>query len=518
MNHDSYRDRVDMAHVEEERLLALLDNITDLLFITDDHGYLVYGSPSVERLLGYGPQDLAGRTLEKLVHPEDIAGTLDTLTGVLSSPGATTTFTCRVRDKGGLWHYLETTCCNLNHNPAIRGWVFTARDVTERVMATRRLEGINRCLLSLGSDHLQNIWTIVETGKDILEGDVVQYCRLDGKSLSTLSTLSGEEGFTMSDQPERHLCHDLICGKEVSPLAIENLEETHYPQSYPLIRKHGLVSYLGCAVRVEEETKGCLSLFDARRRRFTTGEVDTLRALAQALALEEERLSYEERLKDFIDIASHELRHPLTIIKGYTTSLQEYRSRLDKRKREYIIGALDKGADRLEKLVYELLDVSRIEKGRFSVSKRETSLVNLMERAVEEIKAKGANNPIDTYVSDTLDQVYADPDKLVETMVILLDNAVNYSPAGSKVVMEAADRGTEIVISVLDRGYGIPEHDRLRVFERFYQVEGARPQAVPGIGLGLYIAREIVEAHGGWIWCEPREGGGSAFHFTVPNQ
>jgi PAS domain S-box-containing protein len=516
MNHNAYGDGVEVFRIEEERSRALIQNISDMIFISDGLGRLSYGNPSFERVLSYNASNLEGGSFFELVHPDDWEIIEDALAGVAKARGASETFVCRVQDGRGTWHHLEINCSNLAHDPSVYGWIFIARDITEQVLMRKRLEGLNRCLLSLGPDHLQNIWTIIETGKEILEGEIVQYCRPDMGKLSTLSTLPGEEAFRVTEQPERHVCFTIVSGETIGPLAIEDLEETDYPQSYPLIKKHGLSSYLGYPVEVDGEIKGCLSIFDVKRRSFTQDEVLTLGALARALALEEERLAYEERLKDFIDIASHELRHPLTIIKGYTVSLQEYQEQLDKKKREYILGALDKGADRLEKLVFELLDVSRIEKGRFSVSKQRLPLIPLMEKAAEEMKDKGATNPIDIFISDAVDTVYADPDRLVDTLVVLLDNAVNYSPQGSKIIMQAEDRGSEIVLSILDRGYGIPEKDKLRVFERFYQVEEALPRQVPGIGLGLYIAREIVEAHGGWIWCEPREGGGSAFHFTIP--
>jgi len=101
-------------------------------------------------------------------------------------------------------------------------------------------------------------------------------------------------------------------------------------------------------------------------------------------------------------------------------------------------------------------------------------------------------------------------------LVILLDNAVNHSPDDSGIEVVAEPRDGEVLISVLDQGVGVPGKDRKLIFERFYQVEDALHHTSPGMGLGLYIAREIVEAHGGRIWYEPREGGGSIFRFTVP--
>ena len=111
----------------------------------------------------------------------------------------------------------------------------------------------------------------------------------------------------------------------------------------------------------------------------------------------------------------------------------------------------------------------------------------------------------------------ADPERIARVLVILIDNAVNHSPRGSPVEVEANpvdEKG--VTVAVMDRGWGVPEDERERIFKRFYQVEEAVRHSNPGIGLGFYIAREIVEAHGGKIWCEPHEGGGSIFRFTLP--
>ena len=113
-----------------------------------------------------------------------------------------------------------------------------------------------------------------------------------------------------------------------------------------------------------------------------------------------------------------------------------------------------------------------------------------------------------------------DGEKIVQLMVILLENAVKYSPSGDpievEVEAEAGEQGAALV-SVKDRGIGVAEPDRERVFDRFFQVEDVLHHSTPGMGMGLYIARNIVEAHGGRIWCEAREGGGSAFRFTLPD-
>jgi two-component system sensor histidine kinase KdpD len=119
-------------------------------------------------------------------------------------------------------------------------------------------------------------------------------------------------------------------------------------------------------------------------------------------------------------------------------------------------------------------------------------------------------------IAPELGTLRVDPVKLAQLLVILLDNAVKFSPPESPIDIEASVYDGDLLVSVKDRGSGIPMTETRKVFERFYQLEDALHHSSQGIGLGLYIAKKIVEAHGGEIWCELREGGGSVFSFILP--
>ena len=112
--------------------------------------------------------------------------------------------------------------------------------------------------------------------------------------------------------------------------------------------------------------------------------------------------------------------------------------------------------------------------------------------------------------------VFVGPDRCIQLLIILLENAANFSPTSHPIEIEAAMRDGELLLSVQDMGPGVPEEASSRIFDRFVQLEDLRHHSKPGLGLGLYIAREIAQAHGGRIWYEPRAGGGSIFHFSIP--
>jgi PAS domain S-box-containing protein len=240
--------------------------------------------------------------------------------------------------------------------------------------------------------------------------------------------------------------------------------------------------------------------------------IDISEKKAYELQLEERA----EQLRNFLDIAAHELRHPATLLKGYAMTLDVHGKSLYGDTWVGALRAIQEGSDRLVKVVEELLDLSRIERGRFLVERSEVQVADLAERAVEEMRAKGMGRKIMLDLASDLGTTRVDPERLVRLFVILLDNADKYSPPGTPIEVKGERGDREILFSVLDRGVGVPEQDKGRIFERFFQVKDALHHTGPGLGLGLYIGKSIVEAHGGTIWHEPREGGGSIFRFTIP--
>ncbi|MHB8780678.1 MAG: GAF domain-containing sensor histidine kinase [Candidatus Geothermincolia bacterium] len=221
-----------------------------------------------------------------------------------------------------------------------------------------------------------------------------------------------------------------------------------------------------------------------------------------------------ERLRDFMNIASHELRHPITIISGYASLLIDARSAIPEDRIPSIMRSIYAASRRLKNVVDQLLDISRIEQGRFSMSPEPTELEPLVEQAVEEMKVRGFSHSFRTDMRE-LSLAFADPERFVQLLVILLENACKFSPPGTPIRITARQDAESVTVSVLDRGSGIPREAREKVFERFYEVEGVDHHSLPGLGVGLSIAREIVRSHGGRIWCEARRGGGTAFRFTL---
>jgi PAS domain S-box-containing protein len=509
------RKRAEEALERSERYYrSLIRNAPDTISIYNSDGTIRWGSRSTGRITGYTPEDAYGHNILEYIHPDDQHIVRDALDFANANPGVLKSFEVRYRHKDGSYHLHAATYNNLIDDPYVGGIVVNSRDITEQKRAEERLQKLNQCFLSLGADPLDNMRKLALTGKEILEADLVQYGRRDKGGFFIFSSLQEKEGFIPPEEPEKYICHHVISNDKYGILSTRDLEGGIL-ENDPQVDALELKTYIVYPVRFKGESVGCLCVFNKKGRDFTQGEIDILAMLGKAIGVEEERWANEEELKDFIDIASHELRHPITIMKGYANTLQEIDDRAGVMIRKEVLRAINKGADRLNKLVFELMEVSRIERGHLILTKKKHRLKPLVQNAIKQMQEKSIDNKFNLTVSEKLGRQVVDEDRFIEILVILLDNAIEFSPEGSNVdiIAEPGDEGGAR-ISVLDIGPGIPEQEREKVFERFYQVEEALHHST-GMGLGLYIAREIVQAHGGKIWCEPREGGGSIFRFTI---
>ncbi|MGH9727446.1 MAG: ATP-binding protein [Candidatus Acidiferrales bacterium] len=226
----------------------------------------------------------------------------------------------------------------------------------------------------------------------------------------------------------------------------------------------------------------------------------------------------EQVRKDFVANVSHELRTPLTAIQGFAETLLTGALE-DQQNNRHFVEIIRDHAARLSRLTDDLLKLSRIEAGKLDMDFQAVDIGLLIEAVVESARNAAARKQLTlaaANVPQNLPRILGDASLLREVMRNLLDNAIQYTPAGGHIDVSAAGSKDFVVITVTDTGIGIPQADQLRIFERFYRVDAARSREVGGTGLGLAIAKHIVEAHGGQIWVESTVGEGSKFHFTLP--
>jgi PAS domain S-box-containing protein len=226
-----------------------------------------------------------------------------------------------------------------------------------------------------------------------------------------------------------------------------------------------------------------------------------------------------DRMKsEFISTVAHELRTPMTSIKGYTDLiLMGSVGEISAMQRQFLT-VIKNNADRLSLLVADILDLSRIETGRIQLNRQYVAVRDLIDEVAtslqNQISAKAQTLTI--VVEDPLPDVKLDRDRIIQVLTNLLSNANKYTPEGGSITIRAELRGHTLEIAVQDTGYGITPQDMERLFTRFFRAANPVVQFVSGTGLGLVIARSLVEMHGGRLWADSTVGQGSAFTFTIP--
>jgi len=224
-----------------------------------------------------------------------------------------------------------------------------------------------------------------------------------------------------------------------------------------------------------------------------------------------------ERMKDeFVSMVSHELRTPLTSIRGALGLLACGMLGPLPKKGQHILDIAVTNTDRLIRLINDVLDLERVTSGKITMQKQRCNIVDLMTQAAEVMQAMAEKAGVSLSVSPLSTSLWADPDRILQTLTNLLSNAIKFSSSGATIWLTAACQGEEVVFQVKDHGRGIPPDKLESIFERFQQVDVSDCREKGGTGLGLAICRSIVQQHGGRIWAESVPGQGSTFFFTLP--
>jgi two-component system sensor histidine kinase/response regulator len=224
----------------------------------------------------------------------------------------------------------------------------------------------------------------------------------------------------------------------------------------------------------------------------------------------------DEMKSNFISAVTHELKQPLALISGYAQTVYDYYDSLTYEEEMQCMRVVLERAQFLAGLVEDLLDISMLEMGRIRLHREELDLVALARKAAEEYAAAGEGQSITVDFPPSFPLVVADARRMEQVLSNLLSNAVKFSNSEGKIIVSGLVKEDRVEIKVEDQGVGIDPSQLERIFERFYQADASTRRPYPGVGLGLFICRELVEAHGGRIWAENRPEGGSAFVFEIP--
>ena len=228
-----------------------------------------------------------------------------------------------------------------------------------------------------------------------------------------------------------------------------------------------------------------------------------------------ERKELEQRKDEFISMASHEIKTPVTSLKGFTNLFQRRMAKQADEKALHYLARMDAQLDKLTKLISDLLDVSRMETGKLIYHEEPFDLDTLVKETLENLQAATSTHQLH-FEGTTGVLVCGDSDRIGQVLINLVTNAIKYSPQAHTVIVRVARDPKNAIVSVQDFGIGIAKEHQQKIFERFYQVINPEEKTYPGLGIGLYLSHEIIKRHGGSMWLESEKGKGSTFHFSLP--
>jgi PAS domain S-box-containing protein len=483
--------------------------------IADLEGRLLDANPAFCQLTGYSHAELLRLTSDDLTHPDDMVADQRLATRVLDESQATNASIKRYRRKDGGEIWVQVTRSLLRDLGGVVQYALACvEDISER---TRAAEAVRRSEATFAAAF--NEGPVILTITRLADGRLVE---VNERFLTTT-------GFSRDEVIGRT---PIELGLWVQPqLRSEGLQSLRQGQAVregeaDFRMKDGTVRtclIFATALHLNGEPSVLTALTDITERRRAEAERARLAEENARLYADEQRARAEAeaavRLRDeFLSVASHELRAPLTALLGNAQLLRRRVERDDLlgERDQRLLASIGEQAERLSRLMGELLDVTQIAARRIVLDCQPLDLVQLVRQVVEELRPALASHRIALELPDEPAPIVGDPLRLTQVMTNLLQNAVKYSPPGSEVTVQVELEPQQARLVVADRGIGIPQSELSRLFERYYRAPNAGQVDAAGMGIGLYVVKELVELHGGAVAVVSVEGEGSSFAVTIP--
>ena len=474
---------------DEEHFCLLITNISDVVCLFNPDGDIRFLSPSIEKAIGYFPEERVGKNIFRspIVHPDDMGELRGMLEQSVANPEKIIKTEFRIKHKNGSFIAVEAIAQNLLNNPRINGIVAVYRNITE----SKKMEA----KIKEERDRVRNYIDVAGVMLVVIGSDLkVQLINKKGAEILGYEEeeIVGKNWFNnflpkTTGQQVKYKFKNLLKG---------NLEQMEYYEN-PVVTRDGEERLIAWNNTFLKDGNGNIIAI------LSSGEDIT------------ERREMEFRKDDFIALASHELKTPVTSLKMFVQVLEKNINHLDASATSGMLSTMDKQIDKLTEIVNGLLDVSRVQQGKLEYERKELPMGELIKETVQSVQRINKTHKIQID-SQTNTKVMVDKSRIGQVLTNLINNAIKYSPNADKIIVSSKKVYGNVIVSVQDFGIGIPKNQQLKVFDRFYQVDNPRAKTNPGLGLGLYISKEIITKHGGELWLESKEGKGSTFYFSLP--
>lgn len=506
-----------LLHKSEERFRSMANEAPMFVWETDEKLQTTFLNKEGYQYFGLDEKmNVSELSWKKFIHPDDLGNVLD----IMHEASRThCSYTLEMRLKNGStgeYHWFLDKGSPRFQNDRFIGFIGTSLDINERKEIQKDLEILvseRTAELSKKNKELNEAQEIAELGSwewNVLTNELTWS--------NTLYNIYGLEN-TINITYEKFLS---LQHPDDRSFLEQNIKEAWQNKSFKefnhrIITPSGQTKSLHASGEVITDENGNII------RMVGTGQdISTLLRIIKEL----EEIKEADKLKsDFIKIASHELNTPITSIKGYVQLLLNAIEKEKENENEKPLPPLlvrsslisvDKQIKRLTRLISELLDISKIETGTLELKKEKFNFNELAIETIEDILYTNTKHRINLF-HDFYAYVLGDKDRIGQVMINFLTNAIKYSPQSDKIDVAISRRSeNEIAFSVKDYGIGIDKTEQEKIFERFYRAKGKAEQTYPGFGIGLFIAHEFIQKHGGQVWVDSEKGKGSTFTFTLP--
>jgi PAS domain S-box-containing protein len=472
----------------------LLYNITSAsptaLWMSDRNGQIIYANQTWVEWTGQSMEEILGTGWTNAIVPEDRQQAAETFISDLQAQRHYEV-SFRIKRKDG-----EIRWCVATGNPqyhsdgTFAGYIGSCTDVTDKILVEQEVQLKNRELneqikqFEFVTDFMPaQLWTANTAGElDYVNRRTEEFFGTNAHYI----TGSRWQTFIHTDdlQPAMEAwMNSLVTGNEYQVefrLRDRNGNyKWHLARAYPFIIDGQIVKWFGTNTDIDEQKQ------------------------------------LQRQKDDFLGIASHELKTPVTSIKAYAQVLGAMLTKEGEHRKAEMVNRMDSQVNRLTNLIGDLLDVTKINSGRLQFTKTWFNLNKVIHDTIADMQHTTLKHKLVEDFTET-GKIYADKDRIEQVVTNLISNAIKYMPSEGNIIISTSVQNNEVTVCVQDFGIGIATDKKDRVFEQFYRVSGSKQHTFPGLGLGLYISSEIIKREGGRMWVNSVEGKGSTFCFALP--
>ncbi len=513
----------------EMRFRTMADSAPILLWMSDTEGRKMFFNQSWLRFTGRAAEGDLQDTWHADIYPEDVAY-YDDAFGQALELRRPLELEYRVRRADGQYRIiLETASPRFSNDNQWLGYIGSGVDITQRkhiADSQRFLAEASRVLASsLESETvLHNLMALAVP--HLADWCVVDLSEADG-TLARTATAQSDPAEVAPDALQRLSASIIRDAKSVFIPHLDTLDGEIADEALRTeITELGITALMGVAVRIRGTLAGAiLFAYCAEGKQYEAFDLSVAEDLGVrvSVAIDNARLYQEAQeaihLRDvFLSVASHELKTPLTSLTG-NAQLMERRARRDlilPEREQRTLHTIVQQADRLKRMIEALLDISRIQSGQLSIQAESIDLKPLLIQMTEELESVLENHTLTLRGQAESLPIQGDPLRLDQVFQNLLQNAIKYSPGGGAIEVEYGIREGNAFVAITDQGIGIPANALTNIFGRFYRANNADKRRIAGLGVGLYVVKEIVDLHKGIITISSIEGVGSTFTVMLP--